>query len=93
MPRYSLRGGKWANPFKIGRDGTRQEAIAKYGRHLYDGGLINAPRRAARPRSRVLVRPAARPRQHTAVAGEWPRAWLPNGSPVRFLLKPNMGIK
>jgi hypothetical protein len=25
-----LRRSKWANPFKIGRDGTREEVIAKY---------------------------------------------------------------
>ena len=25
-----LVGSKWANPFKIGRDGTRDEVIAKY---------------------------------------------------------------
>ena len=27
---YKLQASKWANPFKIGRDGTREEVIAKY---------------------------------------------------------------
>jgi Domain of unknown function (DUF4326) len=31
-PRYRLAASKWANPFKIGRDGTRAEVIAMYGR-------------------------------------------------------------
>jgi hypothetical protein len=30
MPRIGLRASKWANPFKIGRDGTREEVIAKF---------------------------------------------------------------
>ena len=30
MPRIGLPGSKWANPFKIGRDGTREDVIAKY---------------------------------------------------------------
>jgi hypothetical protein len=29
-PRYRLAKSKWANPFKLGRDGTRDEVIAKY---------------------------------------------------------------
>jgi hypothetical protein len=29
--RVGLRRSKWANPFRIGRDGTREELIAKYG--------------------------------------------------------------
>jgi hypothetical protein len=28
--RVGLRRSKWANPFKVGRDGTREEVIAKY---------------------------------------------------------------
>lgn len=27
---YIGRPGKWGNPFEIGRDGTREEVIAKY---------------------------------------------------------------
>jgi hypothetical protein len=27
---WRLPASKWANPFKIGRDGTREEVIAKY---------------------------------------------------------------
>ncbi|MBX6396077.1 MAG: DUF4326 domain-containing protein [Alicyclobacillaceae bacterium] len=30
MPRFGLARSKWANPFRIGRDGTREECIAKY---------------------------------------------------------------
>jgi hypothetical protein len=42
MPRYGLPGSKWHNPYKVGRDGTREEVIAKYQRHLHDSGLIYA---------------------------------------------------
>lgn len=28
------RGSKWGNPFHIGRDGTREEVIAKYARWI-----------------------------------------------------------
>jgi hypothetical protein len=42
MPRYGLPGSKWHNPYKVGRDGTREEVIAKYERHLHDTGLIYA---------------------------------------------------
>jgi hypothetical protein len=31
---------KWKNRFKISRDGTREEVIAKYERWLYRRGLI-----------------------------------------------------
>ncbi len=27
---YIGRGGKWGNPFVLGKDGTREEVIAKY---------------------------------------------------------------
>ena len=30
MTRIGLAGSKWANPFKIGLDGTREEVIEKY---------------------------------------------------------------
>jgi Domain of unknown function (DUF4326) len=30
LPRAGLPGSKRANPFKIGRDGTREEVIAEY---------------------------------------------------------------
>jgi hypothetical protein len=28
--RYGLKQSKWANPFRIGKDGTREEVIEKY---------------------------------------------------------------
>lgn len=31
---YIGRGTKWGNPFIIGKDGTREEVIAKYMKHL-----------------------------------------------------------
>jgi len=36
MPSCALPRSKWANHFTIGRDGTPDEVIAKYERHLYD---------------------------------------------------------
>lgn len=36
-----LRQSKWHNPFKIGRDGTREEVIAKYRQHVIGSGLVN----------------------------------------------------
>ena len=33
-PRKGLKANIWANPFKIGRDGTRDEVIAKYRAYL-----------------------------------------------------------
>jgi len=38
---WRLRQSKWHNPFKIGRDGTSAEVLAKFARYLYEGGLIN----------------------------------------------------
>jgi len=40
-PIAGLPRSKWGNPYKIGRDGTREEVIAKFDRHLYDSGLIS----------------------------------------------------
>lgn len=37
---YIGRPSKWGNPFKIGRDGTREETIAKYAGWL-DGMVFN----------------------------------------------------
>jgi hypothetical protein len=43
---WRLRQSKWHNPFKLDRpgkeprDGTREEVIAKYERHLHESGLI-----------------------------------------------------
>ena len=31
---YIGRPSKWGNPFKIGRDGNRQEVIAKYKKYI-----------------------------------------------------------
>jgi hypothetical protein len=36
MTLYIGRGSKWGNPFVIGKDGTREEVIAKYRQHLAD---------------------------------------------------------
>jgi len=30
MPRYGLKESKWCNPYKIGKDGTREQVIEKY---------------------------------------------------------------
>jgi hypothetical protein len=38
---WRLQGSKWANPFRPGRDGTREEVIAKYERWLHETGLIH----------------------------------------------------
>jgi hypothetical protein len=38
---WRLPKSKWANPYKIGRDGIREEVIVQYERHLYNSGLIN----------------------------------------------------
>jgi len=32
--RYKLKRSIWSNPFKIGMDGTREEVIEKYRRHI-----------------------------------------------------------
>jgi len=40
MPSYSLSASKWGNPFAIGRDGTREEVVAKYANWL-DGMIYN----------------------------------------------------
>ncbi len=37
---YVGRPTKWGNPFVIGRDGTREEVIAKYGRWLNVNPLL-----------------------------------------------------
>jgi hypothetical protein len=34
VPRRRLKASKWANPFKIGRDGAREQVIAKYRDYL-----------------------------------------------------------
>lgn len=34
VPRLGLSQSKWANPFRIGKDGTREECIAKYREYL-----------------------------------------------------------
>ncbi len=36
VPRRRLRASKWANPFKIGPDGTREEVIARYRAYLLE---------------------------------------------------------
>ncbi len=39
---YIGRPSKWGNPFNIGRDGTREEVIAKYEKHLKSSGLMDS---------------------------------------------------
>jgi len=39
-PRHNLPASKWGNPFRIGRDGSREEVIAKYADWL-DGMIHN----------------------------------------------------
>lgn len=39
---YIGRPSKWGNPYVIGRDGTREEVIAKYKLHLHTTGLVNS---------------------------------------------------
>ena len=34
---YIGRPSKWGNPFEIGKDGTREEVIAKYREYLLEG--------------------------------------------------------
>lgn len=34
--RYRLKRSDWYNPFKIGKDGTREEVISKYERYLLE---------------------------------------------------------
>jgi hypothetical protein len=41
VPRRRLQASKWANPFKVGRDGTREEVIARYRAYLYESGLVD----------------------------------------------------
>jgi hypothetical protein len=38
---YIGRPSKWGNPFVIGRDGTREEVVAKYSQWLFDSGRID----------------------------------------------------
>ena len=53
-----LLRSKWANPFKIGRDGTRAEVISKYRAHLLSAPeLMAAIAGVARQGSCLLVSP------------------------------------
>jgi hypothetical protein len=36
MPRYNLPASRWANPFKTGKDGTREEVIEMYRKMITD---------------------------------------------------------
>ena len=38
---YIGRPSKWGNPFKIGRDGTREQVIEKYRKYILSSKLIN----------------------------------------------------
>jgi hypothetical protein len=48
---WRLPASKWANPFKIGRDGTREEVITKYREHV----LLSPELLAALPELRGKV--------------------------------------
>lgn len=37
---YIGRPGPWGNPYKIGKDGTREEVIAKYRRLIYSNPTL-----------------------------------------------------
>jgi len=51
-PRRGLRGSKWANPFVVGRHGSRNEVIAMYREHITRTGLVGD---VAELRGQVLV--------------------------------------
>lgn len=60
--------GRWGNPFRIGRDGSRAEVIARYAGWLRDeiDARADHARGSGRARgegARLLVRPAALPRR------------------------------
>ena len=38
---YIGRPSKWGNPFKIGKDGTREEVIEKYRNYMQDSHLLD----------------------------------------------------
>ncbi len=38
---YIGRGSKWGNPYKIGKDGTREEVIQKYEEYIRNSSLID----------------------------------------------------
>jgi hypothetical protein len=40
--RYGLRTSPWANPYRIGQDGTRDEVIEKYRRYLLNNAALLA---------------------------------------------------
>ncbi len=37
---YIGRGSKWGNPFKIGKDGNREEVIAKYEKYIMNSPYL-----------------------------------------------------
>lgn len=41
VPRRGLKASKWANPYRIGHDGTRGETIARYWHDLVFGRLAH----------------------------------------------------
>ena len=38
---YIGRGSKWGNPYKIGKDGTREEVIRLYEQYIRNSNLID----------------------------------------------------
>jgi len=52
QPWRDLPKSKWANPYSIGKDGTREEVIAKYSQYLIDTGLNS---QVSELRDKILV--------------------------------------
>jgi len=38
---YIGRGSKWGNPFRIGKDGTREEVIEKYKEYIQNSYILD----------------------------------------------------
>jgi hypothetical protein len=38
---YPFKGSKWQNPFKIGKDGTREEVLKKYEKRIKNSKLYD----------------------------------------------------
>lgn len=59
MPRYGLKASKWANPYKVGRDGSREHVIALF-QALVSPSMIADARRELRGKTLICwCKPAA----------------------------------
>ena len=67
-PRYRLPKSNWSNPFKIGRDGTREEVIAKYRAWLMERPELLA--RVGELRGKVLACWCKEPDREVACHGD-----------------------